>query len=257
MPISAGDAPIDAVLFDLDDVLVPFHSLSVWQWAWKPQGPPLGPRRAAAAFRRAVHAWDKRRWEGLTGRQPPADSAALRAHLVETLEALAARSLPAEEVDAVVRRVLHPAGEVERFPDVAPCLARLAAAQVRYGISTGLPGDSARWYLKRVGLPESALVATGDDPTATLPARPAFKAAVARLETPPERVVYVGDLFWSDVHAAQRAGLRALLLDRPDSWPRVAVGRMRSLDALEATVAAHAPGSEAAGPGAGSGEEPI
>ncbi|HTW55270.1 MAG TPA: HAD family hydrolase [Thermoplasmata archaeon] len=257
MPIPSGAAPVDAVLFDLDDVLVPFHALSVWQWAWKPQGPALGPRRAAAAFRRAVHAWDKRRWDGVTGRQPPADATALRTHLVETLEALAARPLPAEEVEAVVRRVLHPAGEVERFPDVAPCLARLAAAHVRYGISTSLPGDSARWLLKRVGLPEAALLATGDGPDPALPARAAFKAAVARLDVPAERVVYVGDLFWSDVHAAHRAGVPALLLDRPDSWPRVALGRMRSLDALESTLAAHAPGTGGPGPGDAAGGEPI
>lgn len=256
MPIPSGSGTVDAVLFDLDDVLVPFHALSVWQWAYKPQGPPLGPRRAAAAFRRGVHAWDHRRWEGLTGRQPPADVAALHQHLATTLQGLAGRPLPAPEEEAVVRRLLRPAGEVERYADVAPCLARLAAAGVRAGIATSLPEESARWFLKRAGLPESALVAAGDAPGPALPARAAFAAARERLGVPADRLAYVGDLFWSDVHAAHRAGLRAVLLDRAEFWPRVTTGRMRSLADLETTIAAEGAVGDAAA-AAAPGGEPI
>ncbi|MGP8078485.1 MAG: HAD family hydrolase [Thermoplasmata archaeon] len=236
MPLSSGEAEIDAVLFDLDDVLVPFHTQLAWQWAWRPQGPPLGERRVQAALRRSLHAWDRRRWQGLTGRLPPADLAALQEHLTATLKAIAARGLPPEESAAVVRRILRPAGEIERFPDAALALGRLAARGVRCGIVTPLPAESAHWLLRRTGLPDSLLLGAGDPGSPVVPDRQAFRAAAERLGSPPARTAYVGDLFWSDVRAAHRAGLSAFLLDRPDSFPHVAVGRMRSLGELEATI---------------------
>jgi len=252
---------VEAVLFDLDDVLVPFHTLSVWQWAWKPQGPPLGPRRTLAALRRSLHAWDRRRWQGLTGKLPPADAEALHEHLVATLAAVAGRPLPPEETEAVVRRLLRPAGEIERYPDVAPCLDRLRASGVRVGILTPLPVETARWLMHRVGLPE-ALLLPAEPAGPALPDRDAFRQAVGRLGTSLVGTAYVGDLYWSDVHAAHRAGLAAFLLDRSDSWPRVATGRMSTLAGLETTIqgasAAAAP-DEPGAPGGppGPAGEPI
>jgi putative hydrolase of the HAD superfamily len=230
-----GARTVDAVLFDLDDVLVPFETVAAWQWAWRPQGPVLGERKVRAAVRRSLRAWDKRRWSGLTGKAPPADLAALTQHLADTLAAIAGHPVP--ESEAVVRRMLHPAGEVERYPDVAGALARLAAADVRVGALTPLPDASARWLLKRATLPESLLVGAGDGPGPVAPAREAFRAAADRLGAPPERVAFVGDLFWSDVRAAVRAGLPAVLLDRHDAWPDVQVGRIVALDGLEAVLA--------------------
>jgi HAD superfamily hydrolase (TIGR01549 family) len=236
VPLSAGETEVDAVLFDLDDVIVPFHTPHAWQWAWRPQGPALGERRVQAALRRSLHAWDRRRWQGLTGRLPPADLPALRDHLAVTLQAIAGRTLPAAESEAVVRRILRPAGEIERFADVSLVLDRLRAAGVRCGIVTPLPSESAVWVLRRVGLPDGLLLGTGDPGGPVVPDRDAFRQAVERLGSSPSRTAYVGDLFWSDVRAAHRAGLSAFLLDRHDSWPKVATGRMRSLGELEATV---------------------
>jgi HAD superfamily hydrolase (TIGR01549 family) len=230
-----GPREIDAVLFDLDDVLVPFQTPAAWQWAWRPQGPLLGERRVRSAVRRAVKAWDRRRWNGLTGRAPPADASALRAHLGATLTEIAGHPVP--ESDAVVRRFLKPAGDVERYPDAAALLERLQKAGVRTGVVTPLPEESARWLLRRVQLPESLLVGTGDPPGAPVPDRAAFRSAVDRLGVPLERVLYVGDLFWSDVRAASRAGLPALLLDRRDGWPDVQVGRLVDLAQFEAALA--------------------
>ena len=237
MPLSYGSTTVDGILFDLDDVLVPFTTPAAWQWAWRPQGPLLGERRVRAAVRRAVRAWDRRRWRGLTGREPPADVAALEGYLRDTLFAIAGHGLPEAEATAVVRRLLHPSGEIERFRDVAAALARLAAAQVRVGIVTPLPAASAEWLVRRTGLDPRGLRVTGDSPSA-LPDRAAFLAAAAGLELPAERVAFVGDLFWSDVRAAARAGLPAVLLDRHDAWPKVVGGRCTTLDALEATLAA-------------------
>jgi phosphoglycolate phosphatase-like HAD superfamily hydrolase len=197
----------------------------------------LGDRRVRAAVRRSLRSWDRRRWLGLTGKAPPADLAALRAHLAETLAAIAGHALPDAETEAVVRRVLHPAGEVERFPDVGPALERLKTKEVRWGIVTSLPADSARWMLHRTGLPETLLLRTGDPPGPTLPDPAAFRAAVEGLGARVEEVAFVGDLFWSDVRAAGRAGLASVLLDRYDAWPKVQVGRMSTLDGLEAALA--------------------
>ena len=236
LPFGAGE--VEAVLFDLDDVLVPFYSVGAWQWAWKPQGPLLGERRVKAAVRRTLRAWDRRRWEGLTGRAPPADLEALHQHLTETLWAVAGHELPDEETQAVVRRVLKPAHEIERYPDVPRALERLTAANVRAMVATPLPLESAHWLLHRAGLPESLVGIAGDPPGPVVPDRRAFRAAAETLGVRPERVAYVGDLFWSDVRAAARAGMPSILLDRRDAWPNVQTGRITTLDALESALAA-------------------
>ncbi len=240
MTLPYGTDTIEAVLFDLDDVLVPFHTPAAWQWAWKPQGPLLGDRRVRSAVKRSLKAWDRRRWQGLTGKAPPADLAELRRQLADTLATLAGHPLPDAESEAVVRRFLRPAGEVERFADVRPALDRLTAAGVRSGVATPLPGEAARWLLRRTGLPEALLLVAGDPPGPVVPDRAAFRAGCERLGSAPARTAYVGDLFWSDVRAAHRAGLRAVLLDRRDAWPKVQAGRFTTLDALEGTLAAGA-----------------
>lgn len=238
MTLSYGPQEVDAVLFDLDDVLVPMQTPAAWQWAWKPQGPVLGERRVKAAVRRALKVWDRRRWQGLTGKASPADLEALRAHLANTLTTIAGHSLPAAETEAVVRRFLKPAGEVERYPDVPRVLERLRSRDVRVGTVTPLPAESARWLLHRCGLPETLLLGSGDGPGPGVPDREAFRSAAEALGAPAERVAYVGDLFWSDVRAAARAGLPSVLLDRRDAWPKVQTGRLTTLDALESTLAA-------------------
>lgn len=247
MTISYGTQEVDAVLFDLDDVLVPFQTRAAWQWAWKPQGPVLGDRGVHAAIRRALKVWDRRRWEGLTGKAPPADLEALRSHLANTLATVAGHPLPAPETEAVVRRFLKPAGEVERYADVPRTLERLRGRGVKVGTVTPLPRESARWLLHRCGLPETLVLGTGDGPGLSVPDRAAFRAAAEALGAPAERVAYVGDLFWSDVRAAARAGLPSVLLDRRDAWPKVQAGRLTTLDELESTLATGGSLAEAQG----------
>ncbi len=238
MTLTYGTAPVEAVLFDLDDVIVPFHTPAAWQWAWKPQGPLLGERRVRSAVRRALKRWDHRRWLGVTGKAPPADLAALTEHLGATLATIAGRPVPPEETAAVVRRMLRPAGEVETYPDAGPLLERLKGQGIRTGVVTPLPAESARWLLKRCALPIGLLVAAGDGPGPVVPDRGAFRAATAALGSPPPATVFVGDLFWSDVRAAARAGLLPLLLDRHDAWPKVQAGRIGTLAEFERALAA-------------------
>jgi len=250
-----GDHTLEAVVFDIDDVLVPFLSVRSWQWAWRPQGPVLGERRTQTALRRSARAWDRRRWLGLTGKAPPADVPALREHLGATLRAVAGHAVPPEESEAVVRRMLHPAGEVERFPDVGPALERLGRTGVKLAALTPLPEESASWLLRRSGLPNLPLLGAGDRAGPSVPSREAFRSAADALGLPPERVAFVGDLYWSDVHAAQRAGLVGLLLDRAGLWPHLRAGRIVTLADVEGALAsAGEPAAPVGGPsGAGAG----
>jgi FMN phosphatase YigB (HAD superfamily) len=247
----------EAVLFALEEVLVPFQSVRSWQWAWRPQGPVLGERHAQTVLRRGRRAWDRRRWLGLTGKAPPADAGALAEQLAETLRALAGHGLPAAETEAVVRRIQHPTGEVERFPDVAPALARLAAAGVRTGAVSCLSTENARWALRRTGLAETLLLAAGDPPGPAPPDPSAVLAAVARLGAPVDRTVLVGGLYWSDVRGAHRAGLRSVLVDRAGAWPHVQAGRRPSLDGLEEALRAPAPPAPGGGEGPENDDGPV
>lgn len=233
MTLSFGDRPVEAVVFDLDDVLVPFQTVHAWQWAWRPQGPLLGVRKVSSALRTRLRAWDRRRWQGLTGQAPPTGVPELREHLAETLRAIAGHALPPEETEAVVRRFLRPAGEIERYPDALPTIERLEGASVRVGVLTHLPLDAATWLLRRAGVAERLLLGSAEAERPALPDAAAFRGACERLGVAPARTVYVGDLLWSDVHAAHRAGLLPILLDRHDAWPDVQADRTPSLGALE------------------------
>ncbi|MGC2205173.1 MAG: HAD family hydrolase, partial [Thermoplasmata archaeon] len=150
---------------------------------------------------------------------------------------VAGRPVPGAETEAVVRRMLRPAGEVEAFPDVPRALERLRTAGIPWGVVTPLPVESAQWLARRVGIEPTRLLVTGEGEHPP-PARGAFRAAVDRLGLPAERVAFVGDLFWSDTRAAARAGLASVLVDRHDAWPKVQSGRATSLDGLEAALAA-------------------
>lgn len=230
--------PWRAVLFDLDDTLVPWQTIAHWQWAWHPRGPVLSVRHTQAALKRSLHAWDRRRWDGLVGKTPPTDDASLRQSLRDTLAAVAGRSLPPPEVEAVVDRFLKPAGEIEQFADVGPCLAALRAAQISLGVVTELPAEVARAALRRAGIPDTMLVRAGDDSDGLrFPTAGAFRSATARVGLKPKETFFVGDLYWSDVRAAARAGLGAVLLDRRDWSARVEAPRLHSLTELGAYLA--------------------
>lgn len=218
-----------AVLFDLDDTLLPWQTVAHWQWAWRPRGPILSERHVLAAIHRSLHAWDRRRWRGLIGELPPADAAGYREHLESTLAAIAGHALPADETTAVVTRFLHPAGEIETFADVIPCLARLASEGIPVAVSSSLPAEPTIHALRRAGLADLKVVATAEAPVPPIPMAAAWRAAAQALGFKPKEILYVGDLFWSDVRAAARVGFPTALIDRRDWLPRVLARRIRSL----------------------------
>jgi FMN phosphatase YigB (HAD superfamily) len=248
-PLEGADR---AVLLDLDDTLSPFQSVAHWQWAWRPQGPLLPERHARSAIRKSVRAWDRRRWQGLVGAAAPVGAADLRIHLHDTLLAIAGRPLGDFEVESVVDRFLKPSPHGEAFDDV-PTLGRwLREHGVPFGVLTPFPETVARAFLARTGLPADVplFADPGAPDAARLPAAAAFRAARKSLAPLATRVVFVGDLYWSDARAAGRAGLEAVLLDRTDSFEGLGGTRIRSLAELPALLEA-GPAPAAAEPGSG------
>ncbi len=220
-----------AVLFDLDETIVPVSTRARWQWAWKPNGPLLPERHVTSALRRSIHAWDRRRWRGLVGAEPPVAWRDYRAQLGRTLLAVADRPLPEAEVQAVLDRVLGPAAPMELFPDVPGALGELKRRGVPFLLLSAVPPESAFGLVKRAGLDPGTLLLGGSaDPCP--PDRKAFRAAGARLGLRPSEILFVGDLYWSDVRAAARAGLRSVLLDRDERAGPASGERMRSLGEL-------------------------
>jgi FMN phosphatase YigB (HAD superfamily) len=229
-----------AVLLDMDDTLAPFQTVAHWQWAWKPQGPLLPERHARSAIRKSVRAWDRRRWQGLVGAAPPVGAADLRLHLHDTLLALAGRPLGDFEVESVVDRFLKPSPHGEAFDDVPPLGRWLRDHRVPFGVLTPLPEAVARAFLARTGLPSDVPLFpdAGVPESPRLPAAGAFRAARKSLAPDARRVLFVGDLYWSDVRAAARAGLEAVLIDRTDASEGLGGTRIRSLAELPSLLEA-------------------
>ncbi len=254
------DSSHRAVLWDLDDTLVPRHTVARWQWAWHPQGPLLNERHARAAIRSSLRAWDRRRWRGLVGAEGPADEAAYHDALRAMLRALADRTLPDEEVEAVVARFPRFPDAEPAYADVRPCLEALRARGVPMAVLATEAGDRTRSTLARLRLAEFLPTVVGEAPEEARPPSPeAFRSACDRLGVARGAAVFVGDLFWSDARAAARAGLVGLLLDRNDWWHRVEGARIRSLAELPGWL--DQPGAEGGAPGpagpiAGAPEEP-
>lgn len=225
--------PLRAVLWDFDDTLVPVHTLERWQWAWKPQGPRLNGRHVRASIREGLRRWDRRRWQGLLGDAPAADAQAYHDALRDMLFAIADRTLPEAETEAVLARFPKYPGPIEPFPDVRPCLEQLKGQGLHMAVLVGHLGSRAHELLGQLRLAEllpSVFGEGGEAPMA--PAAGAFLSACSSLEVAPGETAFVGDLFWSDVRAAGRAGLRAVLLDRNDWWARVESARIRTLAEL-------------------------
>ena len=230
--------PLRAVLWDFDDTLVPVHTLERWQWAWKPQGPRLNERHVRASIREGLRRWDRRRWQGLLGDAPAADAGAYHDALRDMLFAIADRTLPEVETEAVIARFPKYPGPIQPYPDVRACLEGLRSQGLRMAVLVGHAGSRARELLGQLKLTELLPEVFGEGvDEASAPAAAAFLAACSTLGVAPGEAAFVGDLFWSDVRAAGRAGLRGFLLDRNDWWARVESTRVHTLAELPGLLA--------------------
>ncbi|MCB9663952.1 MAG: HAD-IA family hydrolase [Alphaproteobacteria bacterium] len=182
---------------------------------------------------RAEEAWGAR---ALDAADDLTDDLARWRHLVGTTLARAAQHLgPALRDKAVdLLRAEHERHHLWRevYPDVRPALDRLARHRITLGVLSNSNG-SVEEVLTEVGL-RSCFLDVVDSGVVGIekPDPRAFRGAVERLGVPRREVVYVGDLTLTDVAAARRAGIDALLLDRSGSL----TGRSDALSSLEAVV---------------------
>jgi FMN phosphatase YigB (HAD superfamily) len=230
-----------AVLFSVEETLVPEQTPERWQWAWRPLGPVLPERHVRAALKRSLHAWDRRRWEGLVGGAPAVGAEAYREFLRSTLVEIAGHRLPEAETEAVVDRFLRAPVERPPPPDVPATLAGLRALGITLVAIGDRPGPSASENLKRAGIRPAVDLVVGEALDAPWPpSKEAFRAAAKAAGCRPSELAFVGHLYWSETRAAHRAGLPAYLLDRQGWWPRVEERRLSSLAELPALLTAPA-----------------
>lgn len=146
-------------------------------------------------------------------------------------------ALDDEAVDRLLEQYLevYLAGST-LFPDVVPCLDRLAGH--RLGIISNGQTAHQRAKLVRSGIVDRfECVLVSEECGFAKPSAEIFHRACARLGEPPAGAVYIGDRYDVDAEGARRAGLRGIWLDRsrvagPDHQPPI----IASLDDLAAIL---------------------
>lgn len=125
------------------------------------------------------------------------------------------RDASAQMVAGALGVFMHARNEVELYPEVAGCLARLARAYPIVALSNGNAS------LASIGLDHffRATIAAQDHGTSK-PDAALFHIACRELGCPPHAVVHVGDDAELDVRGARNAGLRAVWINRERRpWP--------------------------------------
>ena len=199
---------VDAVIFDWGGTLTPWHDIDlVAQWAayaraYDPSDDGLAQRLATAE----VSLW--REQQASRG----ANGTGTLDHVfascgVDTTQARHGAAL-ASYLEAWDPHTLAD-------PEARTVLEGLRQAGVRVGVLSNTLWP--RWHheavFSRDGLAPfiDAAVYSSEIPVAK-PHADAFHAAIAALGATPERTVFVGDRPWDDVHGAQQAGMRAILI---------------------------------------------
>lgn len=199
---------VDAVIFDWGGTLTPWHDIDlVEQWAayarvYEPSDHGLAQRLATAE----VSLW--REQQASRG----ANGTGTLDHVfascgVDTTQARHGAAL-ASYLEAWDPHTLAD-------PEARIVLEGLRQAGVRVGMLSNTLWP--RWHheavFSRDGLAPfiDAAVYSSEIPVAK-PHADAFRAAIDALGSVPERTVFVGDRPWDDVHGAQQAGMRAILI---------------------------------------------
>jgi putative hydrolase of the HAD superfamily len=211
--VRSAPEPVEAVVFDWGGTLTPWHEVDIaesYRIYARGYDPNHGEDVAAALLAADNRAWSR-------GRAPHFRSTTLEA-LIE--EAGLQPSGPRH--DRAVRALLE-FWEPHTYadPDALPLLTELRARPVRVGVlsNTVWPRGYHDEVFRRdglLGLIDAAVYSSEID--VVKPHPEAFAAVLEALGgVPPERAVFVGDRLYEDVHGAQQAGMRAVLL--PHSRP--------------------------------------
>jgi putative hydrolase of the HAD superfamily len=167
----------------------------------------------------------------LEGRDEPS-LAALRDRCAEIIrEAL---GLPSAE-HARVRAAMLDSIRFSAFVDAGPALNELRARGLRLVVASNWD-CSLPQVLQRAGLSEFVdAVVSSASVGAAKPEPGLFAAALGVARCAPDEALHVGDTPEADVAGAERAGVRAVLLDRELKWPD-APARIESLAELPGLI---------------------
>jgi putative hydrolase of the HAD superfamily len=195
---------VDAVIFDWGGTLTPWHSIDaaqLWFWVCEEHFDSAGAEANAAA----LHAAENQLWQAALADQ----RSATMAHLFELAGVPASEPLLASYLRA---------WEPHTFtdPDVPGLLGGLRARGIRIGVlsNTMWPRSWHEDVFRRDGVLNMIDGAVySSEIEWTKPHPEAFRAAMAAVGvSDPGRCIFVGDRPYDDVHGAQQAGMRAVLV---------------------------------------------
>jgi putative hydrolase of the HAD superfamily len=199
---------VDAVIFDWGGTLTPWHTIDpaeLWSGVCQPHFPPAEAARYAAAL---VAAEDDLWQLSRTEQRSATMSQVFERAGVPVTDAFLASYVRAWEPHTFTD------------PEAHELLAYLGSRDVRIGVlsNTLWPRSWHEDVFRRDGvldLIDGAVYTSEIDWTKPHPE--AFRAAMTAVGVPdPARCVFVGDRPFDDVHGAQQAGLRAVLLPHSD-----------------------------------------
>jgi putative hydrolase of the HAD superfamily len=199
---------VDAVIFDWGGTLTPWHDIDlVEQWAayarvYAPAEAGLAEHLASAE----VSLW----------RDQQASRGANGTGTLEHVFAACGVDTSDERHGAALAAYLE-AWDPHTLadPDARPLLEALRSAGIRVGILSNTLWP--RWHHEAVFSRDGLLpfidgaVYSSEIPAAK-PHADAFATAIAAVSATPARSVFVGDRPWDDIHGAQAAGMRAILI---------------------------------------------
>jgi putative hydrolase of the HAD superfamily len=202
---------VDAVIFDWGGTLSPWHTIDMAQM-WASVCAPFFPAADVAELSAALHAAERQLWR--------MSEQAHRSATIDAVFELAGVTATADLLASYVR-VWEP--HTYTHPDVPDLLRHLRARGIRIGVlsNTMWPRSWHDEVFRRDGvldLIDGAVYTSEIDWTKPHPE--AFRAAMTAIGvSDPGRCVFVGDRPFDDVHGAQQAGLRAVLVPNSDVPP--------------------------------------
>ena len=218
---------IEAVLLDAGNTVVELNwaRLSLVLLRHGFEFPPDAIREAAGRTRAAVDAYLSRS----AGSTEAADARAFLLGLV--LDRL---GVPAGGRRALLPDLLSPAAWRWNLPTpgCAEALETLAASGYRLAIVSNSDGSVDR-LLEEAGVAHHFETIVDSGAVGVEKPDPAiFRIALDRMNLPPERVIYVGDIPAVDIAGARAAGIRGILVDPFDAFPDAGVPRIGTLEGL-------------------------
>jgi putative hydrolase of the HAD superfamily len=210
--------PIKAVLFDLDDTLWPI--VPVIRRAEEILHDWLQQHVPDVASRFTIDTMRARRQE-LMATDPVYQLDLRKLRRAGLVEAFEITGSDLSLVDHAMEIFSRARNEVTPFADVLPVLSRLRAHTVLGSISNGVADLHAigMAHLFQTSIAAHHMGCAKPDPII-------FHAACTALGVAPREALYVGDDPVLDVEGAQKAGLQAAWLSRPELPPRALPGHI-------------------------------